>query len=306
MPAGSGRLESGRRRNNGISEEEGAKVKTKSLAWILVPVFLLSFCSRPKYAPTIRFPYLWLDVQGFGGDIDKQQLAEPSGICYHEERGTLFVVSDEGEVAEIRKDGTPVANYRVKGDLEAITVVPETGLLYVGVEGEDVILEFDPVRGEVTRRFPINRAFEGNPNFLERQTEKFDNGIECMAFVPDPTHPEEGTFYVGNQWDPSMIMEVVVPLKSSRAAEAEARIIRVLPFEMDDPAAMYFDPKTRLLNVVSDADNILVELTLDGKLVKEYAFLADNQEGLCRDDEGYLYITQDSGGIIKVKDLRRR
>jgi uncharacterized protein YjiK len=267
---------------------------------------MLSFCDGPRYEPTIRFPYQWLDVQGFGGDIDKQHLREPSGICYHPRRGTLFVVGDEGEVAEIKRDGTPVANYMVKGDLEAIDVAPETGLLYVGVEGEDVILEFDPENGSVTRRFPLNRSFNGDPNFLQKQTTSYDNGIESLAFVPDRRHPEGGTFYVGNQWDPPMIMEVSVPLKSSRAAEAEARIIRVLPFHMDDPAGMYYDPVTRRLNIVSDADNILVEIRLDGRMVKQYAFLGDNQEGICRDDEGYLYIAQDSGGIIKVRDLRQR
>jgi uncharacterized protein YjiK len=101
-----------------------------------------------------------------------------------------------------------------------------------------------------------------------------------------------------------MIMEVLVPLKSSLAAEAEARIIQVLPFRMDDPAAMYYDPVTKRLNIVSDADNIFVEITLDGRMVKEYAFLGNDQEGICVDDEGYLYIAEDEGGIIKVKDLR--
>jgi uncharacterized protein YjiK len=281
-------------------------VRFRKAFWLVTPLLLLSFCAGPRYAPTIRFPYQWLDVQGFGGDIDKQHLREPSGICYHAQRGTLFVVSDEGEVAEIRKDGTPVANYIVKGDLEGITVVPETGLLYIAVEGVDVILEFDPERGEVPRRFPINREFKGDQKFLQNQVNEFDNGIESLAFVPNPEHPEGGTFYVGNQWDPPMIMEVLVPLKSSRAAEAEAKIIRVLPFRMDDPADMYYDPLTGLLNIVDDADNIFVEITLDGKLVRQYAFLGDNQEGLCRDDEGYLYIAQDTGGIIKVKDLRKR
>jgi uncharacterized protein YjiK len=282
------------------------EVRVRKALWLVIPLLLLSFCTGTRYAPTIRFPYQWLDVQGYGGDIDRQQLREPSGICYHAERNTLFVVSDEGEVAEITKNGTPVANYMVKGDLEAITVVPETGLLYIAVEGVDVILEFDPERGEVLRRFPINREFKGDPNFLQKQVNKHDNGIESLVFVPNPEHPEGGTFYVGNQWDPPVIMEVLVPLKSSWAAEAEAKIIRVLPFRMDDPAAMYYDPLTRLLNIVSDADNILVEVTLDGRMVKQYAFLGDEQEGLCRDDEGYLYIAQDSGGIIKVKDLRRR
>ena len=271
----------------------------------MISLLVLAFCSRPQYAPSIRFPYLWLGVQGYGGDIDKQGLAEPSGIDYHRQRDTLFVVSDDGVIAEMKKDGTPVAKYNVEGDLEAVAIVPETGLVYVAAEGEDVVLEFDPVRGKVTRRFPINRAFEGDPNFLKKMTDEFDNGIEAMAFVPDPEHPEGGTFYIGNQWEPSVLMEVLVPLKSSRTYEAEARIIRVLPFKMDDPAAMYYDPETQLLNVVSDADNILVEITLDGKLVRQYAFLGNDQEGICPDDEGYLYIAQDTGEIIKVKDLRR-
>jgi uncharacterized protein YjiK len=269
-------------------------------------LLFLSFCRPAENGPTIRFPYLWLDVQGYGGDIDKQQLREPSGICYHARRGTLFVVSDEGEVAEIAKDGTPIANCKVKGDLEAIDVVPATGLLYVGVEGEDTILEFDPVKGQVTRRFPINRSFQGKPDFLKKQTTSYDNGIESIAFVPNAADPEGGTFYIGNQWDPPMIMEVRVPLKTSSAAEAEARIIRVLPFKMDDPAAMYYDPVTRRLNIVSDADNILAEVTLSGKMVRQYAFLGNDQEGICRDDEGYLYIAQDIGKILKVKDLRKR
>ena len=282
-------------------------MKVRKALWLGTPLLLLSFCTGTRYAPTIRFPYLWLGLQGFGGDIDKQQLREPSGICYHARRNTLFVVGDEGDVAEIKKDGTPVANYMVKGDLEGITVVPETGLLYIAVEGVDIILEFDPERGEVLRRFPINREFKGDPNFLQKKRDEYDNGIESLAFVANAEHPEGGTFYVGNQWDPSMIMEVLVPLKSSRAAEeAEARIIRVLPFRMDDPAAMYYDPVTRRLNIVSDADNILVEVTLKGKMVKQYAFLGNDQEVICRDDEGYLYIAQDDGGILKVKDLRKR
>jgi len=213
-------------------------------------------------------------------------------------------VSDEGEIAEIETDGTPVFNLKIPGDLEDVTVHPETGFLYLVREGEDVILEFDPDKKEVTREFPINREYQGDPNFLKKKVDEYDNGVESIAFILAPEHPEGGTFYMGNQWDPSCIMEVLVPLKSSKAKTAEARIIRVLPFIINDPAAIFYDSKTGLLNVVSDADNILVELTLDGKFIKEYAFPGDEQEGLARDDEGYLYIAQDLGGIIKIKDLR--
>ena len=83
-----------------------------------------------------------------------------------------------------------------------------------------------------------------------------------------------------------------------------AKITRVLPVDLDDPAAMYYDFNSGLLNIVSDADNILYAVSLNGQVVKQYAFLGDNQEGLTRDSEGFLYIAQDSGGILKVKDLR--
>jgi len=280
--------------------------KTVRLAiWLVLGGLLFAAACKGTDVSSLRFPYLWLGTPGFGGDIDQQGIIEPSGICFHAARGTLFVVSDEGWVYEITKAGRPLASARVPGDLEDITLDPATGLFYIIVEGEDVILEFDFGRREVTRRFPVNRAYGGKAEYLERQRNAFDNGIEALAFVPDARHPEGGTFYAGNQWDPSCVVELLVPLRSA-AGDAEARIIRVLPFQMDDPAAIRYDARTRVLDIVNDADNILAEVTLDGRLVRAYAFVGDNQEGLAKDDEGYLYIAQDTGGILKVKDLRRK
>ncbi len=271
--------------------------------FLIGALILLAGCSPARNSLTIRFPVDWLGIPGYGINIDQQRFVEPSGICFHPLRKTLFIVSDEGEIAEIKTDGIPVFNLKIPGDLEGITVNPQSGLLYIVKEGDDVILEFDPDKREVRRIFPINREFQGNPNFLQKQ-KGYDQGIESISFVSDKDHPEGGTFYAGNQWDPPFIIEILVPLRSSRAETAEARIIRVLPFKMDDPGGMYYDSKTGHLNVVSDAYNILVEITLEGKLVREYAFLGDNQEGIAKDDEGYLYIAQGLGGIIKVKDLR--
>lgn len=267
-------------------------------------LIFLSACSTDKYAPTIRFPYQWLDEPGYGGNIDQQDLPEPSGICFHPTRKTLFVVSDEGEITEIEKDGTPLFRMKIPGDLEGVTVNPGTGLLYLIKEGEDVILEFDPDKREVLRSFPLNRTYHANPDFIEKREDQFDNGIESIEFVENANHPEGGTFYIGNQWDPPCVMEVLIPIKTSRKKTAEAHILRVLPLDIHDPAALFYDPRTGLLNVVSDADNILVEISMDGKIVREYAFLGDEQEGIARDDGDYLYIAQDKGGILKVKDLR--
>ncbi len=274
--------------------------------FLLIALILSISCSQSEYLYTIRFPYTWQDDPGYGGNIDKQNIEEPSGICFHPLRKTLFVVSDEGEIFEIKTDGTPIYSLKIPGDLEGLAVNPQSGLLYVIVEGDDIILEFDPDKKEVTRKFPLNREYDGDPNFIEKKVKEYDNGIEAIAFVLNEEHPEGGTFYLGNQWDPPCIIEVFVPLKTSQAKTAEARIMRVVTRKIADPAAMYYDYKTGLLNVISDADNILVEITLDGKLVREYAFLGNDQEGLTRDDDGYLYIAQDIGEILRVKDDRSR
>jgi uncharacterized protein YjiK len=274
--------------------------------WPLALIAMLGACSPGPAAPGIRFPCAWPGSPGFAGNIDVQAIVQPSGISYHPMRRTLFVVSDEGWVHEIRTDGSPVSSWRVPGDLEEITVDPGSGLLYIVIEGEDVVLEFDPDKGEVLRRFPVNRAFGGNPEFLQKQRNRYDNGIESLVFVPDAGNPEGGTFYAGNQEDPACIFELAVPLKTARNGEsAEARIIRVLPFRMDDPSGLSYDPGTRLLSVVGDADNVLAEITLDGRLVREYAFPGNDQEGIAWDPDGYIYIVQDSGGILKLKDERK-
>lgn len=277
----------------------------KTMVCFLILSVLGTACSKDEYSTHIRFPYKWLDEPGFGSDIDpERRIIEPSGICFHPSRKTLFVVSDEGMLLEIKTDGSLVSHMNIPGDLEGVTVNPQTGFLYVIVEGEDVILEVDPAKQEVTRKFTINRQWQGDPNYIQKQQEKYDQGVESLEFVPDKDHPEGGTFYAGNQWDPSCVFELYIPLNSNPEKTAEAKILRILPLNLDDPAALFYDPETGLLNVVSDADNILVEITLEGKIIKEYAFPGDNQEGLARDDKGFLYIAQDSGGILKVKDLR--
>jgi len=268
-------------------------------------VAFLGFCAQPRSAPDIRYPCEWPGSPGFTGNIDKQGIMQPSGICFHPARKTFFVVSDEGEIFEMRTDGSVVFSQKVPGDLEDVTVDPRTGLLYIVVEGEDSILEFDPDKRAVTRTFAVNRAFQGDPNFLRKQTDRYDNGLESLAFVPDDGHPEGGTFYAGNQEDPPCIVELFVPLRTGGGDALEARILRVLPFKMDDPSGLVYDPLKKHLYAVDDADNIFVEITLEGKLVREYAFPGNDQEGFSWDDEGYLYITQDSGGILKLKDLSR-
>ncbi len=247
---------------------------------------------------SIVFDHEWV------GDIDQIGFNEPSGIVYYAERGTLFAIGDEGDICEIETDGKLVKQTHIRdADFEGVTYDPATGLLYVVIEGDDRILEIRPDDFAVVREFEIERTFEGRTLLKPG-----GQGIEAITFVPDAGHPQGGTFYIGNQSfdaaaeeDPSVICEVEVPLKSSGAAVGKAKIVRYFSLGIADFAAFCYDAGSGHIYVVSDANNILLEITTGGDVVKFWAFPGDNQEGLAMDSDGFVYIAQDTGGILKVR-----
>jgi uncharacterized protein YjiK len=257
-----------------------------------------SYASGPR---AILFQHEWV------GDIDQIGFNEPSGIVYHAERGTLFVVGDEGDLCEIKTDGTPVRQAHIRdGDFEGVTYDPATGLLYIAVEGEERILEVDPGSFEVRREFSLPREFEGRALLKSG-----GQGIEAITFVSDPEHTEGGTFYVANQGfalapgdDPSVIVEVELGLGTGEGQALEGKITRALHVGVIDIAGLHYDGASGHLYFVSDTTNTLFELTRGGELIRSWALPGDNQEGLAIDQEGFVYIAQDSGGVLKLKWLR--
>ena len=281
------------------------KHNAKTFAFYCLPIaFLLvtvgeSTVPAEKVSPLdILFPYEWV------GNIDRVDFNEPSGIVFHPQRGTLFVVGDNGDICEIQTDGTLVKQKRIRsGDFEGITCDPSAGLLYIAVEGEEKIIQMDPEDFGVLREFAIDRIFQG-----KTVLKAGGSGIEAIAFVPDANHPEGGTFYVSNQAfdlsnmeDPSAIFEVEVPLKSGPAGDTTAKIIKHFALGLIDLSGLHYDSVNDRLCVISDATNTFFEITKVGKILRSYAFPGNDQEGITVDGEGFLYIAQDSGGIIKVK-----
>ena len=253
--------------------------------------------------PPSELPYKWV------GNIEERLINEPSGIAYHPGRDTLFVVGDEGDLYEMRTDGRVVRSGYLKGkDLEGITVNPETGLLYAVVEGDDAVIEIRPETFRVTRRFEIDRTFEGR-----ELLKKGGMGLEAIAFVPDSGHPEGGSFWVGNQSfklkpgsEPSIICEVVLPIRSTDRVDAKGTIVRFVPMNMIDVSGLQYDALRDVLLVISDTTNLLVEVGKGGELLHRYLLPGDDQEGITLDEKGYMYIAQESRGVIKIEDRRTR
>lgn len=252
-------------------------------------------CDSPPAPATLVFPCQWV------GDIDQVGFNEPSGICWHTRRQTLFVVGDEGDICEMRTDGTLIKQKQIRpADFEGVTHDPATGLLYVAIEEVESILEVHPETFEILREFSVPRSFNGK-TLLGAGAE----GIEAITFVPDPEHAQGGLFYVANQaftlaneQDISAVFKVELPLRSR---VGESKITGYFTPGIIDLAGLYYNPLTEHILVVSDATNTIIEYSPDHQLVTAYAFPGDNQEGIAVDPNGFLYIAQDTGGIIKFK-----
>ncbi len=229
---------------------------------------------------------------------------EPSGIVFHPQRGTLFVVGDEGDVGEIKPNGKLLKQaWLGDADFEGITVDPSSGLLYISIEGAGKIVEIDPHNFKALRVFISNYVFEG-----KRLVKPSKDRVEGITFVPDSSHQEGGTFYLASQgWriggkkDSSVIFQVELPLKDNTAEKLPAKIIGFFPLDVIDLSGLYYNPASNTLFVISDTANLLMEITKSGDILRFVRLPGDEQEGVTLDKQGFLYIAQDSGGILKFK-----
>ena len=62
---------------------------------------------------------------------------------------------------------------------------------------------------------------------------------------------------------------------------------------------LHYDERLKQLMLISDKHDSLILLSTDGKTRASYKLPGKNQEGITMDSEGYLYIAEDSGDIIK-------
>ena len=110
------------------------------------------------------------------------------------------------------------------GDLEGITYDPSERQPIRRARGPRDHLRGRPESFVIRRRFTIDRSFEGDRIFLERG----GDGIEGLTFVPDPDHREGGRFFAVNQFDPPALVELSLPLRTSRERFEKARIVLLI------------------------------------------------------------------------------
>jgi uncharacterized protein YjiK len=234
------------------------------------------------------------DPDGNTVDWPVPEFAEPSGIVYHPQRNSLFVVGDEGDIGEVSMDGKLLRQFHFGGDLEAVTADPKSGLLYVVRESHEVIFEVRPDDFKLLRRFTIDRSFEGDPNFLRRG----GDGIEGLTFVPDDKDPEGGRFWAVNQFDPAVLVELEVALRTSKDKHQTARIRRSVPVDVAPLSEVTWDSRRREFFVASALWRRVVVIDSEGKQGPRVRIPGFMPEGIAMLPGGAIAIAQDSGGIV--------
>jgi uncharacterized protein YjiK len=256
----------------------------------------------PPHPPTLAETATDLPYERTGEE-DLTVFPETSGLAWHPSRQTLFVVGDEGHVGEFRPDGTAVQGRHVLyEDFEGITVVPATGLLYVAIEGRDNVLEIDPEGLRVLREFDLPRESEGVEIY-----DKSGEGIEGIAFVPDPKNAEGGTFLVVNRaahdsdpGDPPLLFEVELPLSSTSTDRLEGVMRSYKKLDVLYLSGLEYQAAGDRLFAVSDDDALLVELTRAGDVVSAHELPVEGPEAIAFDSDGFLYVGSDGGGVVKL------
>ena len=236
--------------------------------------------------------------------VRPQNMTEPSGIVYHAARNTIFVVGDEGDIAEVNIQGITLQSRRIDNlDLEGVTVDPGSGLLYIIVEASSLIHEIDPANLQITRSFNLDWELNGRA-VLPRQNE----AIESISFVTDSTHEQGGTFYLVNrskQIDsdarPSALFQFQLPLRDLDSPSS-GTLLASWPLEISSISGLYFDTANKLLLAVSDDRDAVFKLSLNGVVHGCFQIPGTQQEGITLTPTGVTYIADDREGVVYIFD----
>ncbi|MDC7234661.1 MAG: SdiA-regulated domain-containing protein [Spirochaetales bacterium] len=205
-------------------------------------------------------------------EVPLKKIPEPSGLSYAEERNSLFLVGDEGHIAEISLEGEILSSaWLGKRDLEGVAWGLESETLFVLDERLNRLILLDADDFSIIQEAGIPEAgpYEGL----------------CTD--------HQGSLFLVNQ-------------KRGKKAE-KAGILEITPGGTLHHIRTGIKDQSALLlykghfYILSDTENRLYCLDRTGGIIWSCKVPGKNQEGLAVDAEGIFYIAQDSGGVTKLE-----
>ena len=238
-------------------------------------------------------------VLGTAERITSVGVKEPSGIAFYPPTGHLFVVGDEGLLAELDGNGKVLKTTKIEAQIEDVTVHTPSGMLILVSESRSELILYDPAKGQEMKRWPLDLDSMLGTTVTDR-----NQGFEGLAFRPDATQPGGGVFYLTHQRAPSMVIGLVFdPSAPVRRLGADTVVSR-WSLSYEDLTAVAWSEKLSRLLVLADAkDRLLVIRPEDGAVESELPIPGQQQEGLAIDASGALWIADDlDKSVLRIKD----
>lgn len=228
------------------------------------------------------------DILGTAQRIDNTGVKEPSGIAFHPGTGHMFLVGDDGTLAELDGAGKNIRTLQVEKQLEDVVYHPPSGGLLLISELKSELILFDPATGKERRRWKINTAA-----VLGAPPTQANEGFEGVAFRPDPSRPGGGIVYLSHQRAPAVVVGVAFDTGSNAAIDAAAVVSRWSITAHDDLTAVAYVPSIDRVVVIADSQDRLLVLGPGGAVEREVPIPGEQQEGLAFDGSGALWIADD-------------
>ncbi len=224
---------------------------------------------------------------------------EPSGIAWHAGLSRFFVVGDDGTLAELDADGRVQGEVvTVGGNLEDVTVHGPSGLLVLLSEAAGELIVWDPRARRETGRARLDAEA-----LLGRRPTDPGQGFEGLYFHRARADGGKGggVFYLVHQRGPSAVLAIEFdPTRPAASVGAESVAFRWPATGAQDLTAITaLDDGT--MAVIAEASDRLLLFDPRGARLGEATLPGLQQEGLCVDGRGELWVADDrGGGVIRV------
>ena len=229
------------------------------------------------------------DIFGAAERITHTGVKEPSGVAFHPGLNHLFVVGDDGTLAELDAAGKNIRTLKVEKQIEDVVYHPPSGGLLMVSEKKAQLILFDPSTGKERHRWKIDTT----GLLASNVPQEANQGFEGLAFRPDPSRPGGGIVYLSHQRAPALVVGVAFDTAAGQVIDASAVVSRWPITAYDDLSAITYVPSIDRVLAIADSQDRLLVLGPDGAIENEMPIAGEQQEGLVFDGQGALWVADD-------------
>lgn len=230
---------------------------------------------------------------------------ESSGAVWNPATSKVYVVDDEGWIASMSSGGSGITYVNVQTglDMESIATTGTGSYIYAGIEYFNSTTAPNPPSSPQIRELVASTmALSGKTWWLNMPADS-SHGMEGLTWVPNGDHPypnnggSGGVFYASSQKDGAIYVFDV-----DLSAGSSTPLSPIDSFTPDstqtDISDLYFDPVQRILFVLYDSANQLIEIDTSTNAYSQIATYS--LPGTPTDQEGVTLLPHCSTGTTTI------